>query len=159
MCIRDSYQVAFTYFGQNLGDYRLKQTTNNGRVFEYVGNNLGDYKAVRKLPAPQKSQVFSANTEILLNEGKIGADFSLSNFDVNLFSSKDANQNIGYAGRIFGNKTFTKNNWKGTPSFEFQHKMCIRDSLSIHHDGKSGSKNFGIIREAQQFQCYSNQPF
>ena len=115
------YQVAFTYFGQNLGDYRLKQTTNNGRVFEYVGNNLGDYKAVRKLPAPQKSQVFSANTEILLNEGKIGADFSLSNFDVNLFSSKDANQNIGYAGRIFGNKTFTKNNWKGTPSFEFQH--------------------------------------
>ena len=30
------YQVAFTYFGQNLGDYRVKQTTNNGRVFEYV---------------------------------------------------------------------------------------------------------------------------
>ncbi len=115
------YQVAFTYFGQNLGDYRLKQTTNNGRVFEYVGNNMGDYKAVRKLPSPQKTQVFSTNAEFALNQGKIGADFSLSNFDVNLFSSKDANQNTGYAGRVFGYKTFTKNNWKGTPSFELQH--------------------------------------
>ncbi len=115
------YQVAFTYFGANLGDYRLKQTTNNGRVFEYVGSNLGDYRAVRKLPAPQKSQVFSYNAEYLLNEGRIGGDFSFSNYDVNLFSSKDSNENKGYAARIFGNKTFTKNNWKGTPSFEYQH--------------------------------------
>ena len=115
------YQVAFTYFGANLGDYKLKQTTNNGRVFEYVGPNLGEYRAVRKLPSPQKSQVFSYNAEYLLNEGKIGGDFSFSNYDVNLFSSKDSKQNHGYAGRFFGNKTFTKNNWKGTPSFEFQH--------------------------------------
>jgi len=115
------YQVSFTYFGANSGDYRIKQTTNNGRVFEYIGNNLGDYKAVRKLPAPQKTQVFSGNTEFLLKDGKVGADFSLSNHDVNLFSSKDAHQNIGYAGRVFGFKTFSKNNWKGTPSFEFQH--------------------------------------
>lgn len=115
------YQVAFTYFGANSGDYRLKQTTNNGRVFEYVGTNLGDYRAVRKLPSPQKSQVFSYNAEYLLNGGKIGADVSLSNYDVNLFSSKDSGQNFGYAARIFGNKTFTKNNWRGTPGFEFQH--------------------------------------
>ncbi len=115
------YQVAFTYFGAGLGDYTLKQTTNNGRVFEFVGPNAGDYRAVRKLPAPQKSQVFSYNAEYLLNEGKIGTDFSFSNYDVNLFSSRDSNENLGYAGRIFGNKTFTKNNWKGTPSFEFQH--------------------------------------
>lgn len=115
------YQVAFTYFGANLGDYILKQTTNNGRVFEYVGTNLGEYKAVRKLPSPQKTQVFSYNATYLLNEGKIGTDFSLSNYDINLFSSKDAKQNLGYAARIFGNKTFTKNNWKGTPTFEYQH--------------------------------------
>lgn len=114
------YQVSYTYFGLNLGDYKITQTTNNGRVFEYVGPNLGDYKAVRKLPSPQKSQVYSVNSEFILKDGKIGADFSLSNYDLNLFSSKDADQNIGYAGRIFGNKTFTKNKWKGTPSFEYQ---------------------------------------
>ncbi|WP_430827169.1 hypothetical protein [Chryseobacterium indologenes] len=115
------YQVSFTYFGVNQGDYKTAQTTNNGRVFEYVGPNAGDYRAVRKLPSPQKSQVFSLNSEYLLNEGKIGADISLSNYDVNLFSSKDSDQNIGYAYRIFGNKSFTKNNWKGTPSFEYQY--------------------------------------
>ncbi|KPH12552.1 hypothetical protein [Chryseobacterium sp. ERMR1:04] len=115
------YQVSYTYFGVNLGDYKITQTTNNGRVFQYVGPNAGDYRAVRKLPSPQKSQVYSVNSEFLLKDGKIGADFSLSNYDLNLFSSKDSDQNIGYAGRIFGNKTFTKNNWKGTPSFEYQH--------------------------------------
>lgn len=115
------YQVSFTYFGPNMGDYKTAQTTNNGRVFEYAGPNAGDYRAVRKLPSPQKSQVFSLNSEYLLNEGKIGADISLSNYDINLFSSKDSDQNMGYAWRIFGNKTFTKNAWKGTPSFEYQY--------------------------------------
>jgi hypothetical protein len=115
------YQVSFTYFGVNQGDYKIAQTTNNGRVFEYVGPSGGDYRAVRKLPSPQKSQVYSLNSEYLLNEGKIGADISLSNYDVNLFSSRDSDQNIGYAWRVFGNKTFTKNAWKGTPSFEYQY--------------------------------------
>lgn len=143
------YQVSFTYFGANSGDYRIKQTTNNGRVFEYVGNNLGDYKAVRKLPAPQKTQVFSGNTEILLKDGKVGADFSLSNYDVNLFSSKDAHQNIGYAGRIFGFKTFTKNNWKGTPSFEFQHINSQFHILDRINDVEF-SRDFNLNQEFNQ---------
>lgn len=143
------YQVSFTYFGANSGDYRIKQTTNNGRVFEYVGNNLGDYKAVRKLPAPQKTQVFSGNTEFLLKDGKVGADFSLSNYDVNLFSSKDAHQNIGYAGRIFGFKTFTKNNWKGTPTFEFQHINSQFHILDRINDVEF-SRDFNLNQEFNQ---------
>ena len=142
-------QVSFTYFGANSGDYRIKQTTNNGRVFEYVGNNLGDYKAVRKLPAPQKTQVFSGNTEFLLKDGKVGADFSLSNYDVNLFSSKDAHQNIGYAGRVFGFKTFSKNNWKGTPSFEFQHINSQFHILDRINDVEF-SRDFNLNQEFNQ---------
>ncbi|WP_332019290.1 hypothetical protein [Kaistella sp.] len=143
------YQVAYTYFGQNLGDYRIKQTTNNGRVFEYVGANMGEYRAVRKLPSPQKTQVFSANSEFLLNNGKIGADVSMSNFDVNLFSSKDSDQNIGYAGRIFGNKTFTKNNWKGTPSFEYQHINSQFHILDRINDVEF-SRDFNLAQEFNQ---------
>ena len=115
------YTLSFTYFGANLGDYKVTQTTNNGRVFEYVGPNMGDYKAVRKLPSPEKSQVYTVNSEFQLKNGKIGADFSLSNYDINLFSSKDSDKNLGYAGRIFGTKTFGKKNWKSTPSFEYQY--------------------------------------
>lgn len=143
------YQVAFTYFGQSLGDYRIKQTTNNGRVFEYVGNNMGEYKAVRKLPSPQKTQVFSANSEFLLRNGKIGADASLSNFDVNLFSKKDSNENIGYAGRVFGYKTYTKNNWKGTPSFEYQHINSQFHILDRINDVEF-SRDFNLIQEFNQ---------
>ncbi|MGC4128328.1 MAG: hypothetical protein QM564_01930 [Bergeyella sp.] len=140
------YQVSFTYFGENLGDYVLAQTTNNGRVFEYAGANMGNYRAVRNLPAPQQSQVFSFNSEYLLDEGKIGADFSLSNHDVNLFSSKDSNENKGYAGRIYGAKTFGKNNWKGTPSFEYQHisgKFNILDRIN----DVEFARDFNLIQE------------
>lgn len=143
------YQVSFTYFGINKGDYKITQTTNNGRVFEYVGTNLGDYKAVRKLPSPQKSQVYSVNSEFLLKEGKIGADFSLSNYDLNLFSSKDAAQNMGYAWRIFGNKSFTKNSWKGTPSFEYQYidkQFHILDRIN----DVEFSRDFNLIQEFSQ---------
>ncbi len=143
------YQVSFTYFGVNKGDYKITQTTNNGRVFEYVGNNMGDYKAVRKLPSPQKSQVYSVNSEYLLKEGKIGADFSLSNYDLNLFSSKDAAQNMGYAWRVFGNKTFTKSKWKGTPSFEYQYidkQFHILDRIN----DVEFSRDFNLVQEFSQ---------
>ena len=143
------YQVSFTYFGAKLGDYKIAQTTNNGRVFEYVGPNAGDYRAVRKLPSPQKSQVFSLNSEYLLNEGKIGADISLSNYDVNLFSSKDSDQNMGYAWRIFGNKSFRKNNWKGTPSFEYQYidkQFHILDRIN----DVEFSRDFNLAQEFSQ---------
>lgn len=143
------YQVAFTFFGENLGDYNIKQTTNNGRVFEYVGPNAGNYKAVRKLPAPQKAQVFSGNAEYNLEEGKIGADVSLSNYDINLFSSKNNADNLGYAARIFAYKTFTKNTWKGTPSLEYQHidsKFYILDRIN----NVEFSRDFNLDQEFNQ---------
>ncbi len=115
------YQVNFTFFGAAKGEYRIQQTTNNGRVFEFVGQGLGDYQAVRRLPAPEKTQVFSTNAEYALENGVIGVDASISNNDLNLFSSKDNNENIGYAAQIYAHKSFTKNNWKGTPMFEYQH--------------------------------------
>ena len=54
--------------------------------------------------------IFSFNSEYLLNEGKIAADFSLSNYDVNLFSSKNNSENWGYAGRFLASKNFKINN-------------------------------------------------
>lgn len=143
------YQVDFTFFGNNQGDYVIKQTNNNGRIFEYVGQNNGDYRAVRKLTAPMKTQVFSTHSEYLLENGKIGIDFSLSNRDENLFSSLDADQNIGYAGRIYAEKTFTHNNWKGTPSLEFQHinkQFYILDRIN----NVEFSREFNLAQEFNQ---------
>lgn len=143
------YQVSFTYFGENLGDYNLKQTTNNGRVFEYVGEHLGSYKAVRRLPAPQQSQVFSFNTEYQLEDGKIGADFSLSNYDPNLFSSKDNTENTGYAARVFGRKSLGKNSWKGTPSFEYQ-RISSRFHILDRINDVEFARDFNLLQEFNQ---------
>ena len=45
------------------------------KSFEFVGAGNGDYSALRKLPSPQKSQVFSTSAEYTFNKGKIGGDF------------------------------------------------------------------------------------
>lgn len=140
------YQVAFTYFGNNLGDYTLAQTTNNGRVFQYMGPNMGEYRAVRKLPSPQKAQVFSYHAEYLLRDGKIGTDVSLSNYDINLFSSKDSRENTGYAARIYGNKTFSRNQWQGTPAFEYQHINARFHILDRINDVEF-SRDFNLVNE------------
>lgn len=140
------YQVSFTYFGNGEGEYRLKQSTNNGRIFEYVGTGKGDYSALRKLPAPIKSQVVSSSISYLLDKGKIGADFSLSNHDVNLFSSKNNNENTGFAGRIFGDKTFTKNLWKGLLGFEVQ-KISSRFHILDRINDVEFSRDFNLAKE------------
>ncbi len=140
------YQVAFTYFGANSGEYTLNQTTNNGRVFEYVGPGLGEYRAVRKLPSPQKAQVFSYHAEYLLDDGVIGTDVSMSNYDINLFSSRNNDENDGYAARVFGHKTFTKNNWKGTPRFEYQH-ISSRFHILDRINDVEFSRDFNLANE------------
>lgn len=143
------YNVSFTYFGAGKGDYQLKQSTNNGRVFEFVGAGNGDYSALRKLPSPQKSQIFSTSAEYTFNKGKIGGDFSLSHYDVNLFSSKNNNQNTGFAGRIFGNKIFTKNNWNGTVGAEFQRISSQFHILDRINDVEF-SRDFNLTQEFNQ---------
>lgn len=143
------YNVSFTYFGVGKGDYQLKQSTNNGRVFEFVGAGNGDYSALRKLPSPQKSQVFSTSAEYTFNKGKIGGDFSLSHYDVNLFSSKNNDQNTGFAGRIFGNKIFTKNNWNGTVGAEFQRISSQFHILDRINDVEF-SRDFNLTQEFNQ---------
>lgn len=143
------YNVSFTYFGTGKGDYKLKQSTNNGRVFEFAGTGNGDYSALRKLPSPQKTHVFSTSAEYTFNKGKIGGDFSLSNYDLNLFSSKNNDQNTGFAGRIFGDKIFTKNNWKGTVGAEFQRISSQFHILDRINDVEF-SRDFNLTQEFSQ---------
>ncbi|MBS1549501.1 MAG: hypothetical protein JSS94_06505 [Bacteroidetes bacterium] len=143
------YQVSFTYFGKNMGDYSLKQSTNNGRIFEFVGPGNGEYRAVRKLPAPQQAQVFSFNTEYLINNGKIGADISISNFDPNLFSSKDSSENTGFASRIYATKAFTKNSWTGTPTIEWQ-RISSRFHVLDRINDVEFARDFNLLQEFNQ---------
>ena len=132
------YQVSFSQVGVGQGNYRQINSTQNGKVFEYVaavaGIPQGDYEPIKKLVAPKKLQVYTLNSTYKIGENDvIGADFALSNRDMNLFSTLDDDENVGFAGRIFGEKTFDKKNWKITPKakLEYWHKN-FRNIEGIH---------------------------
>lgn len=143
------YQVSFSHMGTGKGDYKIQQSTNNGRVFLYVGPGKGDYSALRKLPAPVKSQVLSTHAEYTLEDGKIATDFSISIHDTNLFSAKDNHLNTGYATRIFAKKTFRKKHWQGTPTLEFQH-MNAQFHILDRINNVEFAREFNLAQEFNQ---------
>ncbi|MDK7374185.1 hypothetical protein QP519_01295 [Weeksella virosa] len=126
------YQVSFSYVGPNQGNYQTTNLSQNGKVYEYVapvaGVLQGDYEPIKRLVAPKKLQMYTVNSVYQLDEeSTVGVDVALSNQDLNLFSSLDDEENIGYAARLYGNKIFTTENWKISPkvSFEFWNENFV----------------------------------
>lgn len=120
------YQVSFSLVGPNLGNYVKSDVQVNGKIFVYIspidGVSQGNYEPVRQLVPPKRKQLYTLNSSYQLKKGGIiGVDLAMSNEDLNLFSNKDDGENIGFAGRIYGNKTFALNNWELQPQFELNY--------------------------------------
>src|SRR5690625_5529632 len=97
--------------GNKQGYYIQTNVVVNGKIFECVppinGITQVNYEPIRKLVPPQRLQLYTINSAYKLrNNGEIGIDLAMSNEDLNLFSNKDNEDNIGFAGRIFGRKTY-----------------------------------------------------
>lgn len=118
------YEVTFTFVGNNKGNYIKTDIEINGRVFQYVapinGVPQGNYDPIRQLIPPKKLQLYTVNSAYKLkdNKGLIGIDLALSNEDLNLFSKKDDENNVGFAVRAYGNRTYKARKWLLTPQFE-----------------------------------------
>jgi len=109
------YRLGFSYIGENNGNYEPSSTNTNGKVFRWVapnedGSKNGSYEPVILLITPKKKQVISLGGQSDFKTFKANYEFALSNTDLNTFSSKDANDNIGYAFKmdLFTNKKKTK---------------------------------------------------
>lgn len=99
------YQVAFSYVGENNGDYNIQTTLASGRVYEYVfdinGVKQGSYISAIQLIAPEKKQIFALNADFNPNEKTmIKSELALSNYDQNLFSDLDDENNNGFASKL-----------------------------------------------------------
>ena len=100
------YSLGFTYLGPGKGNYTSLLNATNGKVFSWVApdaNNVkqGDYEPVILLVSPKKLQMVSIGAEYLFSaKTKFKAEFAASKYDVNLFSAKDKNNDIGFAAKL-----------------------------------------------------------
>ncbi len=96
------YQLSFSYIGENQGNYQQVTSNANGKVFEWVapenGIPQGAYEPVSLFVSPQKHLMANLGGQFKINAfGKAGFEMAFSNLDVNTFSEKNDNDDIGYA--------------------------------------------------------------
>ncbi|MFO7891355.1 MAG: hypothetical protein R6V04_13570 [bacterium] len=88
------YQVRFSYVGQGKGDYSLQ----GYGIYRYEGPGKGAYLPVVLLPRAQSHQMTDVAFDIGLSKGiSLGGELGISSQDLNLFSSVDDGDNLGFA--------------------------------------------------------------
>jgi len=99
--LQAKYRLGFSYVGENGGDYTRIQSSANGRVYKWIapqnGIKQGDYEPIRILISPKKKQMISFGGNFELRNTNVTFETAISNNDLNTFSDKDKNDNIGYA--------------------------------------------------------------
>ncbi len=99
------FSASFTDVGQGNGDYVQELSGANGRTFRWVapvnGVKSGRFAPVVRLIAPRAQQMLTAGMEYRLsNQLLLKTEAALSRFDLNTFSGKDKQNDLGLAGKI-----------------------------------------------------------
>ncbi len=141
----DLFEVQFTFVGNNLGDYNLTKSTINGRVFEYVAplNSVkqGNYNPVTPLIAPEKLQVAVVNSSFNPKaKTKITSEIALSNYDKNLFSNLQDDDNKGLATKIKYDQIWIDSQWQLSTKINFEYN-------SEHFKSVERFKNVEFVRD------------
>ncbi|NLN26373.1 MAG: hypothetical protein GX163_12170 [Bacteroidetes bacterium] len=99
------YNVRFSHVGSNNGNYVLSNQSAVNRIYEYVPpiNNIpqGDHEPIIRLKPPEKLQIIGVNGRYQPSDKTtIALEMAVSNYDRNLFSNLDKEENVGFAGKV-----------------------------------------------------------
>lgn len=99
------YSAPFTEVGQGNGDYIQIASAANGRTFKWIaplnGIKQGRFAPVVRLIAPRTQQMATFGTRYKINNKlSLNSEVALSRFDLNTLSSKDKENDLGWAGRL-----------------------------------------------------------
>lgn len=180
------YRLGFSNVGVNKGNYIQITSSANGRVFQWVapvnGVAQGFYEPVTLLITPKKQQMVTMGGDYLLSStSKITLEGAISNYDINLFSSKEKRNDVGYAfstgfQKVFNLNTDTVKGWKLNTGVKYEHvdKQFVpienfrniefnRDwnltNLAINENENAGSLQLGFNKSNQQIINYQLKTF
>jgi CRISPR/Cas system CSM-associated protein Csm2 small subunit len=113
------FRVRFSNVGAGNGNYIQDGFSVFGKVYKWVkpdtisGNIIknGDFEPVILLVSPKKKQLLTFENSFQFNDNiKLNTDLAVSNTDINTFSTKGNNNNIGVGGRfeLLTKKALTK---------------------------------------------------
>ncbi len=97
------YFVRFMEVNKGEGDYTVRISSANGRVFEYVGSGNGNFKVGSGLVSPKLFQVFAVGAEYALFNKKntqLKTELVMSNNDQNRLSALDKSDDTGFAAML-----------------------------------------------------------
>ena len=126
------YSAQFNYVGAHAGNYVIENNLfTNGRAYRWVAPDpstlipQGEYEPQTALVAPKKQSQHSVKIEFKPNSGfYTSSEISLSNLDLNLYSTKDKGDNMGVAWKQTTgyHKKLNAATWKNEISIENQSK-------------------------------------
>ena len=129
------YTVRFQNVGENQGNYILSSNNTIENIYEYImpidSQRQGNFEPIIKIISPKKRQIAVLNSNTTFNESsELYYEIAGSNFNKNLFSTIDDEDNKGFASMIGFNK-----------------KIKIDSTFNIYSklDLKYIDKNFEII--------------
>jgi hypothetical protein len=110
------FEVRFQWVGAQQGNYQQRTDTAAGRIFEYVapinGIPQGDFSPNIPLVTPKLHEILGVKAAFHPTEKTfVELELSSSNYDQNLFSQKDNQDNKGWAGHFNFNQKISLKNW------------------------------------------------
>ncbi|MFN8310975.1 MAG: hypothetical protein U0T73_13515 [Chitinophagales bacterium] len=144
------------------GHYSAAENTANGRTYVYsviLDTNsckfipTGNYEPVIKLVAPQLQQMFTLAGDYNFNaRNKLTAEVAMSNTDLNTFSKKNDNDNIGLAARAgYSTEIITKRD-----SQEVKQKLNVDVNYEFVQNRFRTIERFRNVEFARDFNLNTN---